>query len=150
MSRHWLMKSEPEVFSIGHLRKKGTAGWDGVRNYQARNFMKEMAVGDRAFFYHSNAEPSGIAGVMEIARTAYPDPTQFDKNDVHFEPRSTSAAPLWFQVDVKFVAAFPRLIALPELRRVPALKNMALFKLSRLSVQPVTDAEWRAVVAEAR
>jgi predicted RNA-binding protein with PUA-like domain len=140
------MKSEPSVFSIEDLKKKGTSGWDGVRNYQARNFMKEMRLGDRAFFYHSNAEPAGISGVMEIVKTAYPDPTQFDKKDGHFDPKSKRDAPVWFQVDVKFVSTLPRIIALDELRAMPALKEMKLFKLSRLSVSPVTDAEWTAII----
>ena len=109
---YWLMKSEPSVFSIEDLRKKKTAGWDGVRNYQARNFMRAMKVGDRALFYHSNAEPSGIAGVAEVVRAAYPDPTQFDRKDGHYEPRATRQRPLWDQVDVRFVEAFPRVIAL--------------------------------------
>ena len=145
------MKSEPEVFGIDDLRKKKVGGWDGVRNYQARNFMRAMKVGDRAFFYHSNAEPSGIAGVMEVAREAYPDPTQFDKKSDYFEPRATTAAPVWFQVDVKFVEAFPRLLSLDELRGMPALSNMVLLrKGSRLSVQPVTPDEWAAILKAAR
>jgi predicted RNA-binding protein with PUA-like domain len=149
MARYWLMKSEPSVFSIEDLKNKGTSGWDGVRNYQARNFMKEMAVGDRAFFYHSNAEPTGIAGIAEISKTAYPDPTQFDKKDGHFDPRSKPEAPIWFQVDVKFAEVLPRVVALEELRAMPALKEMALFKLSRLSVSPVTEAQWKAVLGVA-
>jgi predicted RNA-binding protein with PUA-like domain len=143
------MKSEPEAFSIEDLRRRGTAGWDGVRNYQARNFIKEMKRGDLAFFYHSNADPSGVAGVIEIAREAYPDATQFDKKDPHYEPRSTSEAPLWFQVDVRFVKAFARLLTLADLRAIPALKGMALFKLSRLSVQPVTENEWKTIIEKA-
>ena len=143
---HWLMKSEPSVFSIADLRRKKAAGWDGVRSYQARNFMKAMKTGDRAFFYHSNAELTGVAGVVEVAREAYPDPTQFDPKDDHFEPRSTKDAPLWSQVDVRFIEAFPRVIALDELRGRPELAGMALFKLNRLSVQPVSAAEWKCIV----
>ncbi len=142
----WLMKSEPSVFSISDLRTRKVSGWDGVRNYQARNFMKAMKKGERAFFYHSNAEPSGVAGVMEIVREAYPDATQFDRKNDHFEPRATRAAPLWFQVDVRFVEAFPRVVTLDELRGRPELAGMALFKQSRLSVQPVTPSEWKAVL----
>jgi predicted RNA-binding protein with PUA-like domain len=148
---YWLMKSEPEVFGLDHLRKKKVGGWDGVRNYQARNFMKSMKAGDRAFFYHSNAEPSGIAGIMEVSREAYPDPTQFDKKSDYFEPRATTANPVWFQVDVRFVEAFPRLVSLDQLRGIPALKDMALLrKGSRLSVQPVTPEEWAAVLKAAK
>ncbi len=145
--RYWLMKSEPSVFSIEDLKRTKVTGWDGVRNYQARNFMKEMAIGDHAFFYHSNAEPSGIAGIAEIARVAYPDPTQFDAKDDHFDAKATPAAPRWFQVDVRFVRAFPRLIALPELREIAALQKMALFTRSRLSVQPVSKQEWDTILA---
>jgi len=147
MTRCWLMKSEPDVFSIDDLARKGTAGWDGVRNYQARNFMREMEVGDRVLFYHSNAAPSGVAGVAEVARAAYPDPTQFDAKGDHYEARATREAPVWSQVDVRFVRRFARLLPLDELRGVPALAGMELFKRSRLSVQPVTAAQWKAVVA---
>src|SRR5256885_14512444 len=122
--RYWLMKSEPSVFSIDDLAKKPkkTAGWDGVRNYQARNFIKEMAVGDLAFFYHSTAEPPGVAGVAEIVKAPYPDPTQFDPKSDYFEKRATAAAPVWFQVDVRFVKKLPRLIPLDELRKRPDLE----------------------------
>src|SRR5687768_17408714 len=102
---YWLMKSEPEVFSIDDLaRAKGrTTAWDGVRNYQARNFLRSMKAGDLAFYYHSNAEPSAVAGIVEIAREAYPDPTQFDPKDGHYDPDSHKDAPRWWQVDVRFV-----------------------------------------------
>lgn len=143
---HWLMKSEPDVFGIDDLREKKVAGWDGVRNFEARNFMKAMKTGDLAFFYHSNAQPSGVAGIMQIAREAYPDPTQFDRKNDHFDPRSKKESPTWFQVDVKFVEALPRVVSLDELRADPALENMALFKRSRLSVQPVRPEEWAEVL----
>jgi predicted RNA-binding protein with PUA-like domain len=145
--RHWLMKSEPDVFSIDDLARRGVAGWDGVRNYQARNFMKEMAAGDKIFFYHSNAAPPGIAGVAEVAKPAYPDPTQFDPKDGHFDPKARPDKPVWFQVDVRFVKKFPRLLSLDELRGVPAIAGMPLFHRSRLSVQPVTEAQWKAILA---
>ncbi len=144
------MKSEPDVFGIDDLAKKKTEGWNGVRNYQARNFMRAMRKGDRALFYHSNAKPSGVAGVMEIAREAYPDPTQFDPRNDYYEPKSTPDRPMWDQVDVKFVEKLPRLISLDELRGMPALKSMLLFTRSRLSVQPVTAAEWAAILKAAR
>jgi predicted RNA-binding protein with PUA-like domain len=130
------MKSEPDVFSFDDLKKKGTAGWDGVRNYQARNFMREMRVGDKVLFYHSNAAPAGIAGLAEVARTAYPDPT--------------ADAPGWIQVDVRFVERLPRFLSLDELRGVPALAQMRLFRQSRLSVQPVDAAHWKAILALAK
>lgn len=144
--KYWLMKSEPDVFSIEDLRKKKVAGWDGVRSFEARNFMKAMKKGDLAFFYHSNAKPSGIAGVMEVVREAYPDPTQFDPKDGHYDPRSKKDAPTWFQVDVRFVKALSEVISLDALRADPALENMALFKRSRLSVQPVTPDEWASIL----
>ncbi|MDE2492117.1 MAG: EVE domain-containing protein [Elusimicrobia bacterium] len=146
-ARQWLMKSEPDVFSIDDLERVRVSGWDGVRNYQARNFMRAMRAGDEVLFYHSNAAPSGVAGLAVVAREAYPDPTQFDPKGGHYEPRATRAAPVWDQVDVRFEAKLPRLLSLDELRGVPALAGMALFARSRLSVQPVTPAQYRTIVA---
>jgi predicted RNA-binding protein with PUA-like domain len=140
------MKSEPDVFSIDDLKAKGPSGWDGVRNYQARNFMRDMRVGDRVLFYHSNATPPGVAGLAEVAKTAYPDPTQFDRASKYFEPRATPGRPVWFQVDLRFRRRLPRLLSLDELRGVPALSGMALFKRSRLSVQPVAPEEYATIV----
>ncbi len=146
MTALWLMKSEPDVFGIDDLAKKKSEGWNGVRNYQARNFMKAMKVGDRVLFYHSNAKPSGVAGVAEVSRTAYPDATQFDpKNDYH-EPRATKENPVWFQVDLRFVSKLARLVPLDELRGMPELEGMMLFKRSQLSIQPVTPQQWKAIV----
>ncbi len=149
MSRHWLVKSEPDVFSIEDLaRAPGRrTGWEGVRNYEARNNLRAMAVGDQALFYHSNAEPSGAAGTVEIVRGAYPDPTQFDRRGPGFDPKSRPESPTWAQVDVRLVAVFKRLLTLEELRRHAALSGMTLFKRGRLSVQPVTPREWDAVLA---
>jgi len=143
---YWLMKSEPDVFSIDHLRKQKIGGWDGVRNYQARNFIRAMKKKDRVLFYHSNAKPSGIAGIMEIAREAYPDPTQFDPENEHYDPGSPPNAPRWSQVDVKFLKTFRKILPLDEIRDVPALQGMVLLKRGRLSVQPVTTAEWRLIL----
>lgn len=150
--KRWLMKSEPEVLSIESLEKlpKKTSGWDGVRNYEARNFMKAMKKGDLAFFYHSNAEPSGIAGICEIVREAYADPTQFDPKSDYFDPKSKKEKPTWEQVDVKFVRKLERFISIDELRSRPDLANMTLFKRNRLSITPVTDAEWDAIEALAK
>ncbi len=145
----WLMKSEPDVFGIDDLAKKKVEGWNGVRNYQARNFMKTMEVGDRVLFYHSNAEPPGVAGEAVVVKTAYPDPTQFDKKGDYYEPRATKAEPVWFQVDVKFVAKAPRFVPLDELRGMPELEAMPLVNKSRLSVQPVTETQWAAIAARA-
>jgi len=151
--RYWLVKSEPDVFSFADLQAapKKTTHWDGVRNYQARNTLRdEMKQGDRCFYYHSNAEPSGIAGICEVVREGYPDHSAFDKKDPHYDPKSKPDAPTWFMVDVKAVKAFPRLIALGELREVVALKGMVLLqKGSRLSVQPVTKKEWETICAMA-
>ncbi|MEY4607978.1 MAG: hypothetical protein RL625_195 [Gemmatimonadota bacterium] len=149
--RYWLLKSEPDVFSFADLQAatKKTTHWDGVRNYQARNTLRdEMKQGDRCFFYHSNAEPSGIAGICEVVREGYPDHTAFDKKDAHYDPKSKADAPTWYMVDVKAVKPFPRLISLGELREVSALKGMVLLqKGSRLSVQPVTKKEWGTICA---
>ncbi len=144
---YWLMKSEPEVYSIDHLARDKKTYWDGVRNYQARNFMRDaMKPGDRVFFYHSNAEPSGIAGVAEVAGKGYPDPSQFDAKDGHYDPDSKKESPSWFCVDLKFVKKFPRVIPLEELKKVKGLEKMLLLKRGqRLSVQPVTAKEWEII-----
>ena len=144
--RHWLMKSEPDVFSIQDLKRKRVSGWDGVRNYQARNFMKDMRVGDLVLFYHSNANPSGIAGLAKVSKKAYPDPTQFDPNSDYFDPKAAPDRPIWFQVDVRFEKIFPLFLSLEELRGVPALSGMPLFLRSRLSVQPVTADQHETIV----
>lgn len=144
--RYWLMKSEPETFSIDHLATKGSEHWDGVRNYQARNNMRAMAVGDRAFFYHSSADPTGVAGISRVVREAYPDHTAWDPNSGSFDPKSTEARPLWFMVDVEFVEKFSRVVTLAELKATPGLEQMAVNQRgSRLSVSPVTEAEWEIV-----
>ena len=148
--KHWLMKSEPDAFGIETLKKQGVAPWDGVRNYQARNFMRAMAVGDRVLFYHSNAKPTGVAGLAEVARSAYPDSTSWDSRSKYFDPASTPEAPRWSMVDVRYVATFPRVLALDELRKVPELSGMLLFSRSRLSVQPVEPQHYAVIVALAR
>lgn len=125
-----------------------TTGWDGVRNYQARNFMRDdMQPGDGVLFYHSSASPPAIAGIAEVARAAYPDPTQFDAKSEYFDAKSDVDAPTWMQVDIRGLEPLARLLPLEELRRVPALAKMVLLqKGSRLSVQPVTKGEWEAVM----
>ena len=147
--RFWLMKSEPRVFSIEDLARssKQTTCWDGVRNYQARNFMRAMAAGDRVLFYHSNAEPPTVVGVAEVVRTAYPDATQFDKTSHHYDPASALSAPRWDMVDIQYRQTFKTSLSLDQLRQEPKLKGMVLLqKGSRLSVQPVTEAEWTMVL----
>jgi predicted RNA-binding protein with PUA-like domain len=147
--RHWLLKSEPDSFSFDDLRAApGRATfWDGVRNYQARNFMRDdMKVGDLVLFYHSGAEPPGVAGIAEVVREGYPDHTALDPRDPHHDPKSTPEAPIWMMVDVRAVERFDRLVTLPELRTTPGLERMALLqKGSRLSVQPVTSEEFEIV-----
>ena len=147
--RYWLMKSEPSAFSIQDLRKvRGqTTSWDGVRNFQARNFMRAMKNGDRILFYHSSADPPEVVGIAEVVREAYPDDSAFDPKDIHYDPRSTPAKPLWDMVDIKLVRIFPAPIPLDRLRKEPALKRMELLrKGSRLSVQPVRSEEWALVL----
>ena len=137
--QYWLMKSEPDVYSIDDLARDGKTPWTGVRNYQARNFMRDrMRVGDVVFFYHSNAEPPGIAGLGRVAGTAYPDPTQFDRKSDAFEPRATRDAPVWMLVDIAFDRKFARLLPLDALRADPAFDGLLVLKKGqRLSVQPV-------------
>ena len=149
--RYWLMKSEPEVFSIEDLARapKKTTGWDGVRNYQARNLLRdEIQVGDGVIFYHSSADPPGAAGTAEVARAGYPDPTQFDPKSNHYDAEAKKDEPRWFMVDIKHTQTFPTFVPLPVLRDTPALSDMVLLrKGSRLSVQPVTPDEWKTIVA---
>lgn len=146
---YWLLKSEPSVFSIDDLEKspKKTTCWDGIRNYQARNFMRDgMKKGDRAIFYHSSADPAAAVGVVEITKEAYPDPTQFDSKDDHYDPKSDPSDPTWLMVDVKLIRKFERPLTLADLKKAKGLEKMELLrKGSRLSVQPVTAAEWEAI-----
>ena len=147
--RYWLVKSEPSSFSIEDLSRasKQTTSWDGVRNYQARNFLRAMRVGDRLLFYHSNADPPAIVGTAEVVRAAYPDDTQFDPRSHHYDPASTTAAPRWDMVDIKLREQFSSGLSLDRLRREPKLKGMVLLrKGSRLSVQPVTDSQWAVIM----
>jgi predicted RNA-binding protein with PUA-like domain len=147
--RHWLVKTEPSVFSFDDLMKcpKQTTSWDGVRNFQARNTLRDdMKKGDLVFVYHSSADPTAIVGVAEIAREGYPDKTAFDAKDSHFDPRSREDAPTWFVVDLKATEAFRRPVTLAELREVKGLEKMTLLqKGSRLSVQPVSPTEWEII-----
>jgi predicted RNA-binding protein with PUA-like domain len=144
---YWLLKSEPDTFGIEDLERNGQTEWSGVRNYQARNFMKTMKQGDLCFFYHSNAKPPGIVGICQVSREAYPDFTAFDSQSEYFDPRATIEKPIWEMVDVRFVERFQRLIALDELRNIPELEEMYLTrKGQRLSVQPVTTQEWQAIL----
>lgn len=148
-TRWWLFKSEPEEFSFGDLLKapRKRTFWNGVRNYQARNLLRdEVRVGDRVLYYHSNAQPSGVAGIAEVVAAASADPTQFEPGEYH-EPRATKAAPVWFGVEVAAVKELPRLVALEELKANAALAQMGVLrKGNRLSVQPLTQAEVDEIV----
>ena len=148
MPNYWLMKSEPDEFSIDDLveAKKQVTPWVGVRNYQARNYMRdEMRIGDRALFYHSSCPEPGIAGIVEIAKLAHPDVSQFDAKSPYYDPKSTRDDPRWWNVDVKLVRK-TRLLSLAQMRAAPALSTMiTLRKGNRLSITPVSPAEWKAV-----
>lgn len=145
--RYWLMKSEPTSYSIDDLKRDKSTLWEGVRNYQARNFMmKEMSVGDEVLFYHSSTEPPAVVGIAEVSAPAEPDPTQFDTGDSHHDPKATPASPIWYCVRVKFKQKLGRPVALTELREQKELQNMMLLrKGSRLSIQPVTEKEFKLV-----
>ena len=145
--RYWLMKSEPSDYSLDDLERDGSTHWDGVRNFKARNLMKEMAIGDGVLFYHSNCKPPHIAGIARVCRLAYPDHTQFDPESKYFAPRATKEKPWWYMVDIEFVSRFPKPLPLPLLRTLPELVAMPLLKRGqRLSVQPVSPEEWAFVV----
>jgi len=148
---YWLMKSEPETFGIHDLfhRPNQTEHWDGVRNYQARNMMRDdMKMGDLAFFYHSNCEEPGIVGLMEIVREAYPDFTAFDPTNKHFDPSSQSNNPRWFMVDVRYIKTLSRTITLRELKQQDELNDLALVRRgNRLSIMPVSQSQWNFILS---
>jgi predicted RNA-binding protein with PUA-like domain len=149
MRQYWLFKSEPTTFSIDNLVKspRQTTCWEGVRNYQARNFLKSMKVGDLGFFYHSNADPPAIVGIVQVVKAAYPDFFAFDSKSRYFDPHSAPDSPRWFLVDVRLVEKFPQALSLEQLRAIKGLEKMELLrKGSRLSVQPVRPEEWQRVV----
>ena len=147
---YWLMKSEPDVFGIEHLEKMGTEHWDGVRNYQARNMMRdEMKIGDGVFFYHSNCKEPGIVGVMEVVKEGYPDHTAFDPQAKYYDPKSDPNHPRWFMVDVRYVRRLERNVTLRELKALddPRMRDFPLTrKGNRLSIMPLTEAQWRLIL----
>jgi predicted RNA-binding protein with PUA-like domain len=148
--RYWLMKSEPEAFSIDDLARspRKTTCWDGVRNYQARNFMREMKVGDRVLYYHSGGDEPAVVGTAVVAREAYADHTAWDPKNDHYDAKASTENPIWQMVDIRYESTFPAPISLAKLRELPALKNMELLRRgSRLSVQPVSEKELAAVEA---
>lgn len=141
--QYWVMKNEVTSYSIDDLVRDRQTCWEGVRNYQARNFMRRMRVGDLAFFYHSNADPSGVAGIMRVGKAAYPDATQFDPRSKYYDPRATFAAPVWDRVDVELVEKLPRFVSIGALRDEPNLHQLLLLQRgSRLSITPVTSDEF--------
>ena len=147
----WLMKSEPSVYSIQDLERDGSTMWDGVRNYEARNIMRDrMSVGDPVLFYHSAVQPPGVAGVARVASEPYPDPTAFNPDSPSYDEKSHRDDPRWFLVDVAFEEVFPRLVSLAEIRERSELQEMALLKRKRLSIQPVTQEEFEIIRAMAR
>jgi predicted RNA-binding protein with PUA-like domain len=149
--QYWLLKTEPTTFSFDDLwnAPKRTTFWDGVRNFQARNTLRDrMKVGDGVFIYHSSTDPTGIVGIAEVVKEGYPDPTAFDPKDSHYDPRSKRESPTWYVVDVKAIERLAPIITLDELRGVKGLEKMVLLQRgSRLSVQPVSAEEWRMIRA---
>ncbi|MBJ7539950.1 EVE domain-containing protein [Marinomonas transparens] len=147
MSNYWLMKSEPDAFSIEDLHALNQSPWDGVRNYQARNFMRAMQTGDQVFFYHSSCPTPGIAGTARVCKEAYPDHSSWDPTSAYFDPKSTPEDPRWFMVDIEFVEKWQKVVTLAELKQSPALSDMILTKKgSRLSIMPVTQEEWDYII----
>jgi predicted RNA-binding protein with PUA-like domain len=148
MAQYWLVKSEPDCYSIDDLARDGKTMWDGVRNYQARNFMRAMKVGDGVLFYHSNAAPMSVVGIAKVCREAYADYTAQDPANDHFDPSATAENPIWMMVDVEYVGKFPRPVTLAELKASPETSGMVVAqKGSRLSVTPVSETHYKAVLA---
>ncbi len=147
-SGYWLFKSEPDVFSIDDLKANKTTFWEGVRNYQARNLLRDtIKKGDLVLYYHSNAEPSGVAGIAKVCRTGYPDHTAFDPKTHYYDEKSDPNNPTWYMVDVEFVEKFDELIPLGKLKETPGLEDMMVTKRgARLSVQPVSENEWKIIL----
>jgi predicted RNA-binding protein with PUA-like domain len=151
MPRHWLMKSEPETYSIDHLRRDGRTTWEGVRNFQARNFMRdEMQPGDPVLFYHSSADPPGVAGVARVSRVGLPDPTAMEPDSDYYDPKASEQDPRWYMVEIEYVEHFPALLPLSRIRETSGLEEMPLNRRSRLSVQPVTEDQFRIITALGR
>lgn len=150
MAKHyWLFKAEPHIYGIDHLNAAPNkiGRWDGIRNYQARNFLRDqVALGDEVFIYHSGCKPAGIVGTAIVIRTAYTDPTQFDPTSPYFDPKSSQENPRWVSVDIQVTKTFSRMLTLAEIKAEPALQEMVLIKQSRLSTQPVTPEEWTHLI----
>jgi predicted RNA-binding protein with PUA-like domain len=148
-TRYWLMKSEPESYGIAHLKKDKKTSWTGVRNFLARNYMREMQIGDGILFYHSSCAVPGVYGLAEVVSKPHPDPTQFDDKGHYYEPRATKEKPVWDLVDIKYVATLKHPIPLSEMREYSKLRGMEILKpRSRLSVTPVTTSEYEEIVRQ--
>lgn len=145
----WLMKSEPTVYSIADLERNGSTCWEGVRNFQARNFMRDaMKIGDKVLFYHSNADPAGVVGVARVVRAGYPDSAAFDKKSRYYDERSTASKPLWFMVDIEFVAKFSQVVTLEQMKNDPELEGIMVARRGmRLSIQPVSQQHFDRILA---
>lgn len=151
MRKYWLCKSEPDKYSIDDLKNDGETPWDGVRNYAARNSMRDdMQIGDGILYYHSNQKPPAIVGVAEVISAPYPDALQFDPSSNYFDPKSSEAEPRWVNVDVKFVEKFEQPVTRPVLQAEKSLENMELFRLGRLSITPVREEEWNTILKLAK
>jgi predicted RNA-binding protein with PUA-like domain len=145
--RHWLIKSEPDAYSIDDLQRDGREPWDGIRNYQARNFMRdEMSIGDRALFYHSQVKPPAVVGVAEVAGNPYPDPTAFDPDSPYHDPKSDPDDPRWILVDMVYVGHLQRPVALPEIKEDAELEGIMVTRRSRLSIQPVDKRHYDRII----
>lgn len=144
---YWLMKSEPDTFSIDHLKQKKKSGWDGVRNYQARNFMRdEMKNGDLILFYHSSCDIPGVAGIAKVSKESHPDPTQFDAKSDYYDSKAAKEKPHWFMVEVEFVEKFENIFTLSDIKKTKGLEQMLVVqKGSRLSINPVTSSEFKII-----
>lgn len=150
--KYWLLKTEPSSYSIDDLQRDGSTGWDGVRNYQARNFMRDqMKIGDLALIYHSNAKPAGVVGLARVCRESHPDETAQDPQDIHFDPKASPENPRWFMVDIEFVEKFPRMIPLTFIKEHPVLQEMVVAQRgSRLSITPVEPTHFEMILQAAR
>ena len=144
--RYWLLKTEPSTYSIDDLKRDKTTYWEGVRNYRARNILRdEIKLGDAVLFYHSNADPPAVVGTATVTKAGYPDPMQFDKKSRYYDAKSSPEKPRWFVVDIRYASNFKRPVSLPELRETRGIEDMVLLNVSRLSVQPVTAKEWKVI-----
>ncbi|MGH7755091.1 MAG: EVE domain-containing protein [Vulcanimicrobiaceae bacterium] len=146
VARHWLFKSEPDAYGLDHLERDRRTSWEGVRNFQARDFLRAMRLGDLGFFYHSSTEVPAAVGIVEVVRTAFPDPTARDPKSDYYDARASDEKPYWSTVEVAFVRRLPRAVTLAEIRATPSLAQMLLVRRSRLSVSPVGEGEWETIL----